>query len=137
MKAELRIAPHSVLPGQNVVEVWFADQFIATVAGADAPGVRVVSKYGLKLELDEAPLNVATVTVGDGNSIPSVSKLRQLLLSECDRMREYMLQWRPNLKIEIQKVQVLLKNFNFSMLDDETLFRTYSSLLRDASQPRG
>ena len=45
MKTELRVSPHSVLAGQFVVEVWHDGQFIATVAGTDDPGVRVISKH--------------------------------------------------------------------------------------------
>lgn len=49
MKSELRIVAHSVLPVQQVVEVWFDGTMVAAVYGADGPGVRVVSKHGLHL----------------------------------------------------------------------------------------
>jgi len=45
MKTQLRLAPHSQLRGENVIEVWYDGEFIAEVVGADAPGVRVISKY--------------------------------------------------------------------------------------------
>jgi hypothetical protein len=38
MKTELRLAPHSVLPGQSVVALWHDGQFIGTVTGAHGPG---------------------------------------------------------------------------------------------------
>jgi hypothetical protein len=47
MKTELRLAPHSVLPGQSVVELWHDDQFIGTVTGADGPGVRIATQFAV------------------------------------------------------------------------------------------
>jgi hypothetical protein len=47
MKSELRIAEHSIVPDAQVVEVWYGGELIATVTGADAPGVRVISKHKL------------------------------------------------------------------------------------------
>jgi hypothetical protein len=46
MKTELRLAAHLIVPGAVVVEVWYAGALIATVAGADGPGVRIISKHG-------------------------------------------------------------------------------------------
>jgi hypothetical protein len=67
VKAELRLHAHTVLPDTNVVEVWFAGSLIATVTGADGPGVRIISKYPLALNVvapDRAtPLHVVEVTV--------------------------------------------------------------------------
>lgn len=45
MKTVLRIAPHAIIPGAEVVELWYRGQLIGTVTGADGPGIRVVSKY--------------------------------------------------------------------------------------------
>lgn len=61
MKAELRLAPHEVLPGQNSIEVWWNGEMIAVVAGADGPGVRVISKYPLQRSGIAGPVNVVEV----------------------------------------------------------------------------
>jgi len=45
LKAELRLKPHSVLPGANVIEVVWNGRLVCTIAGADGPGIRVISKY--------------------------------------------------------------------------------------------
>jgi len=45
MKSTLRLAPHSVLPGVNVVEVWWGNVLVATVYCAEGPGVKIISKY--------------------------------------------------------------------------------------------
>lgn len=45
MKAELKLHDHDVLPGQKIIEVWYRGVMIATIAGADGPGVRVISKF--------------------------------------------------------------------------------------------
>ena len=45
MKARLELKPHSVLPGQQVVEVTWNGRLVCTVVGADGPGVRLISKY--------------------------------------------------------------------------------------------
>ena len=53
MKTELRVKPHSVLPGQSVIELWHDGQLIGTVAGADGPGVKIITKH---------PVEAAVVT---------------------------------------------------------------------------
>ena len=65
MKSEIRVRQHEVYPSQSVVEVWFNGEFIATVTGADGPGVRVISKHPLSVAspVESHPLNVATVSV--------------------------------------------------------------------------
>lgn len=45
VKSQLRLQPHSIHPGSNVVEVWHEGKFIATVTGSDGPGVRVITKH--------------------------------------------------------------------------------------------
>lgn len=55
MKATLKLADHSVLPGEKVIEIWWKDQsglerMIGIVTGADGPGVRIVSKYLLSVQ---------------------------------------------------------------------------------------
>ena len=50
MKSELRFAEHSEIAGARTVEVWYGGQMIGCVYGADGPGVRVISKFGLELE---------------------------------------------------------------------------------------
>lgn len=49
MKAELRVRDHSIIPGAQIIEVWYDGRFYGTVAGADdKPGIRVISKDFLK-----------------------------------------------------------------------------------------
>lgn len=45
MKTELRLVPHVVLPDEQVIELWHNNVLIGLVAGADGPGVRVISRY--------------------------------------------------------------------------------------------
>lgn len=47
MKAELKLKPHSMIPGAQVIEVWWGNRLVCTVAGADGPGVRIFSKHPL------------------------------------------------------------------------------------------
>ena len=64
MKSELRIAAHAVIDGAVVVEVWFGGVFLATVTGADGPGVRVITKHGIVVDhLDPRDHGVGAVTV--------------------------------------------------------------------------
>ena len=44
-KSILKLVPHDVLPDQQAIEVWYGGKFIATVYGADGPGVRVITKH--------------------------------------------------------------------------------------------
>ena len=44
-KAKLKIADHSLLPGESVIEVYYEGEFIASIYGADGPGVRIISKH--------------------------------------------------------------------------------------------
>jgi hypothetical protein len=55
MKTQLRLVSHSMLPGANVVEIWYGEQFIGTVAGSDGPGVRVLSKHPVEV-VNAAPM---------------------------------------------------------------------------------
>jgi hypothetical protein len=54
VKTELRHVPHSQLPGEHVLELWHDGKFIGTVAGADGPGVRVISKHAITAEPQRA-----------------------------------------------------------------------------------
>ncbi len=45
MKTQLRSVPHSILRDEVIIEIWHNGQFIGTIAGADGPGVRIISKY--------------------------------------------------------------------------------------------
>jgi hypothetical protein len=48
-KSKLILKDHAVLPGEMTIEVWYEDRFIATVTGADGPGVRVMTKYPMDI----------------------------------------------------------------------------------------
>ncbi len=43
-KSELKVDAHLVTREHQAVEVWYEGKMIATVYGADGPGVRVISK---------------------------------------------------------------------------------------------
>ena len=45
MKTELRSKPHSMVPNQTVVEVWHDGKFLATITGAEVPGVKIVTRH--------------------------------------------------------------------------------------------
>lgn len=46
MKTELRLRPHALIEGANVVEIWHDGQFIGEITGSDhRPGIRVLSKW--------------------------------------------------------------------------------------------
>jgi hypothetical protein len=44
-KSKLKLKAHMLVAGEDSVEVWYEDTFIAAVYGADGPGVRVISKH--------------------------------------------------------------------------------------------
>ena len=44
-KSKLVSQPHALLPYQDIIEVWYKGEMIATVYGADGPGVRILSKH--------------------------------------------------------------------------------------------
>lgn len=48
-KSKLKPKPHVLIPDQEAVEVWYKDILIASVYGADGPGVRVISKYPMDI----------------------------------------------------------------------------------------
>ena len=56
MKSELRLRPHEVLDGHLVIEVWHGSRMVAVVYGADGPGVRVISKHGLRSVIEPTTL---------------------------------------------------------------------------------
>lgn len=69
MKTKLEMGIHSILPGQNVIEIWYGNQMIGTVTGADGPGVRIISKYDLTSEYVPndrvTPVHIVEVKIGD------------------------------------------------------------------------
>ena len=52
LKSELRVRPHTKVPGALVFEVWYNDQFIAQVVGQDGPGVRILTQYPCALDTE-------------------------------------------------------------------------------------
>ena len=67
MKSELRLARHTDGSGAVVVEVWYGQDFIASVYGADGPGVRVVTKHRITVDhLDPHDVSIGAVTVHIG-----------------------------------------------------------------------
>jgi hypothetical protein len=63
MKTELRLAPHSIVPGQQVVEIWYDGKFIGQVTGGDGPIVRVISKHPLASSRKPGMPEVVEVTI--------------------------------------------------------------------------
>ncbi len=47
MKTQVRVVDHSVLPGEKLIEIWYAGELIGSVTGADGPGVRIITKHRL------------------------------------------------------------------------------------------
>ena len=45
IRSELRLAPHQVRAGDQVVEIWYDGEFIGQLTGLEGPGVRLISKY--------------------------------------------------------------------------------------------
>jgi hypothetical protein len=48
-KSELVVKSHGILSGEAVIEVWYEEELVATVYGADGPGVRVISKHPMDI----------------------------------------------------------------------------------------
>jgi hypothetical protein len=63
MKTELRLSPHALIAGQQVVEIWHDGKFIGEVTGADGPGVRVISKHPLMSSHEDGMPEVVSVTI--------------------------------------------------------------------------
>ena len=64
MKTILRAVPHSIAPGATIFEVWHDGQFIATITGAEGPGVRVISKHPMQTVVVEGHPNEVGVKIG-------------------------------------------------------------------------
>ncbi len=62
MKAELLCRPHGVVAGASVFEVWYGGKFIATVAGAEGPGIKLISKHPvIEVRRDDEPPMITEV----------------------------------------------------------------------------
>lgn len=48
-KSKLKSKPHHLIPEQEVIEVWYDNNLVATVYEADGPGVRVISKHPMDI----------------------------------------------------------------------------------------
>ena len=53
MKTELKFGPHFINAGESMVEVWYGDRFIASIYGADGPGIRLISRFPKKVKVPE------------------------------------------------------------------------------------
>jgi len=49
MKTRLQLAAHLVTRDTHVIELWHDGRLIGTVAGTDGPGVRIFSKYPMRV----------------------------------------------------------------------------------------
>jgi hypothetical protein len=49
MKSKLECVPHALISEDNAVEIWYGGEMVATVYGADGPGVRVISKHQMHI----------------------------------------------------------------------------------------
>jgi hypothetical protein len=81
MKAQLRVLPHSELPGERVVEVHFAGQLVCTVVGADGPGVRIISKYRPQIDVMDAFMAATIWPMSEhlyGQKAPAVGAIQVL-----------------------------------------------------------
>lgn len=65
-KTKLVLDQHSVLKGENVIEVWYQGDMIATIAGADGAGIRIISRH-----VTDKDMPIRTCS-GDGISIITV-----------------------------------------------------------------
>lgn len=63
LKSQLVPRPHASIPGATVFEVWYNGQCIATVNGADGPGVRITTKHQVAVEGDDGPAGLHMVDV--------------------------------------------------------------------------
>jgi hypothetical protein len=66
VKTELRPEKHSAQAGQTIIELWHDGDFIGTVAGADGPGVRIVTKHTVTAKAapdDGSGVNVLEVAI--------------------------------------------------------------------------
>jgi hypothetical protein len=63
LKSELRIRPHTKIPGALVVEVWYNGQYIAQVCGQDGPGVRILTKHPSALEVETGDEGVHVINL--------------------------------------------------------------------------
>jgi hypothetical protein len=61
VKSKLKLVDHRIVPGEKVVEVWDADEFIASVVGADTRGLRVISKHPVRVVEIPGAVNVIEV----------------------------------------------------------------------------
>lgn len=63
-KSTLRVKPHHLIEGAHVVEVWHGGEMVASVYGADGPGVRVVTKHNYDIFRGGEPgLNMIDVRI--------------------------------------------------------------------------
>ena len=68
MKSKLRLADHQLLADTKVVEVWNNDEFIAEITGADYSGVRIITKYPVKVvPVTDGETVIVEVKIETGN----------------------------------------------------------------------
>lgn len=52
-KSRIEVRPHAILEGDNVIAVYCDNKLLCTVTGGvDYPGIRIVTKYAIRVEVD-------------------------------------------------------------------------------------
>jgi hypothetical protein len=59
MKTELRAVPHATIKDRTVIEVWFGNEFVATIYPGDGPSIRVISKHWLQASPARSECNLS------------------------------------------------------------------------------
>ena len=67
MKTELRVKKHLVTPHELVCEVWYGGALIATVVGADGPGLTVISKHAVRASYGNSEITVSASPINAMN----------------------------------------------------------------------
>lgn len=62
-KSKLKLKPHALIEDQEAMEVWHEGTLVATVYGADGPGVRVLSKYPMDIVRGGASALIGSIEV--------------------------------------------------------------------------
>lgn len=74
---QLRLRNHTAAPGQQIIEIWYDDQFIGQVTGAnDMPGIRVISKHPAKVSTPAEMVTELHLDLTINSSIPAIELLK-------------------------------------------------------------
>ena len=66
-RTELRLRSHHIVPGANIIELWYGPTYLGSISGTDGPGIRLVTAFKATVHIDELISHISLEIHHDNN----------------------------------------------------------------------